>query len=311
MRLAHTVPFVLAAYLVLRQLFGPVLWPFSLIEPLLWWICLPSFMLLAFAIVRRRARTACAHALIASAWIYLFGHGLLPAQVPSGAASLRILSFNLGADLAAPERVIELLREVPVDLVLLQELGPRQGAAIDRELAALYPYRDLHPLGIPGMGLLSRHAILEAGWVPAQPLRPVQRAILEINGERVTVMNVHADLIHTWLWPFSGGIDQMESIALAAARASPAIVGGDFNATENMDLYLRMQRSGLSDAFHCAGKDPGFTFPVFGRYRGLPLPPLARIDAVWYCDGYNWGAANVLRDAGSDHLPILVELYRW
>jgi len=310
-RAAQAVPFGLAGYLVLRQLFGPILWPFSLIEPLLWWFCLPSFALLVFALARKRRELAGAHAVIALAWLLLFGHGLFPPKIPSARPSLRVLSFNLGADLAPPEQLVELLREVAADLVLLQELGPRQAAAIERELGAVYPNRDLHPLGVDGMGLLARHAILEVQLMPCEPLRAVQRALLDIEGEHVSVFNVHADLLHTWLWPFSGGIAQVENIAQAAARASPAILGGDFNATENMELYRRMRRSGMEDAFPRAGSGFGFTFPVFGRYRGLPLPPLARIDSIWYCEAYNWSAARVLRDAGSDHLPLLVELYRW
>ncbi len=303
-------PFGLAGYLVLRGVFGPILWPINLIEPLLFWIGLPSLVFWVVALARKRRKSAVAHALIALNWLWLFGHAFGPERSPASGEGLCILSFNLAADLAPPARVITLLREARADLVLLQELGPVQGAAIELELATLYPYRDLHPLGIPGMGLLSRHPILEVRMVRADPQRDVQRAVVDIDGVRTTVYNVHADLLHTWLWPFGGGIDVLEQLAQEAVRAAPSIVGGDFNATENMEAYRRLARSGLMDVFHRAGVGPAFTFPVFGRYRSLPLPALARIDTIWCTENFDGGTAEVLADAGSDHYPVLVRLPR-
>lgn len=304
------VPAALASYCVLRAVVGPWLWPLCLIEPLLWWVCLPSFVLLVLAACRHRMRTAALHGVIVCTWTWLFGGDVLPREVPSAPAALHVLSFNLAADLAEPERVVALLREFSADLVLLQELGPRQGMAIEQGLADLYPHRDLHPLGIDGRGLLSRHPILEAGLEPAPPLRAVQRALVDIDGQRVTVLNVHADLLHTWLLPFTGGLDRLEQLAEEALRASPVIVGGDFNATANMEAYRRLRRTGLQDVLRPALHGPAFTFPAFGRYRGLPLPPMARIDTIWCCDAFAWSTARVLPAAGSDHRPVLAGI-RW
>ena len=47
-------------------------------------------------------------------------------------------------------------------MIGLQELAAGQAAAIDRELADLYPHRLLHPDGFAGRWLLSRHPIAEA-----------------------------------------------------------------------------------------------------------------------------------------------------
>jgi endonuclease/exonuclease/phosphatase (EEP) superfamily protein YafD len=110
--------------------------------------------------------------------------------------------------------------------------------------------------------------------------------------------------------PASNDTRDLRRIARDAHAAGAALIGGDFNATENMDLCQALHDAGLRDAFRQAGAGFGLTFPVFGRYRGLPLPPFVRIDYVWHSAAYVSRAAQVLPDAGSDHLPLLVVLER-
>ena len=43
---------------------------------------------------------------------------------------LTVMTYNVGAGLAAPPRLVEVLRQSGADIIGLQELAPEQGAAI-------------------------------------------------------------------------------------------------------------------------------------------------------------------------------------
>lgn len=309
-RLVGWIPFALAGYLVLRTLFGPILWPLCTIEPLLWWLCLPSAVLLVLALLRRCWSRTVAHAVILSIWLWLFGHLLVAPQAPAAprGPTLRVLGFNLGAGVAAHEQILELLRSVQADVVLLQELTLDEEGALGRDLVDLYPHRDLHGLGIDGLGVFSRFPLLECELFRLDSRRPYQRVVLDSPKARTAILNVHPSLLHLLAGPWSPVGGDLEQLAQQTVADSPALLAGDFNATENMQLAAQLQSVGLSDAFREAGSGLGLTFPVFLRYRGLPIPPAVRIDYVWTSAAFLCRSARVLPDAGSDHYPLLVEL---
>ncbi len=302
----------LAIYLVLRAIFGPVLWPLCVIEPMLIWICLPSFALLAVALLRKRRAAALAHALISTTWLALFGHLLLPPTTPPAARgpTLQLVSFNVGAGVASFAEIVQLMRSESADVVVLQELTSDQEHAFANDLLELYPYRDLHGLGIDGLGLFSKFPILESELFRLRSRRPYQRALLDVRGERTTIFNVHPGLFRLLYAPWSPNSEDFARLASSVRKLSPAMIVGDLNATENMDLCVLLRAAGLHDAFRAAGDGFGLTFPVQGKYRDLPIPPVIRIDYVWHSDAYFCREARVLADAGSDHLPLRVVLER-
>jgi endonuclease/exonuclease/phosphatase (EEP) superfamily protein YafD len=90
--------------------------------------------------------------------------------------------------------------------------------------------------------------------------------------------------------------------------SSPSLLVGDFNKTPFSLLYQRLRRHGLLDAFQEVGCGFGFTFPVFGRFLRLPLPPLVRIDYIWHTPDLRAIRCRTGPDGGSDHLPLRAEL---
>ncbi len=67
-----------------------------------------------------------------------------------------------------------------------------------------------------------------------------------------------------------------------------------------------MRAADFVEAFDAAGSGLGLSFPVFLRYRGLPLPPLVRIDHV-FLRGLAPCCARFLSGAGADHRALYVE----
>ena len=224
--------------------------------------------------------------------------------------TLQLVSFNVGAGVASFAEIVALMRSENADVVALQELTSDQEHAFANELLALYPYRDLHGLGIEGLGLFSKFPILESELFRLRSRRPYQRALLDVHGERTTIFNVHPGLLRLLCAPWSPDSEDFAQLASSVKQRSPAMLIGDLNATENMDLCVLLKAAGLHDAFRAAGDGFGFTFPVLGKYRGLPIPPAVRIDYVWHSDAYFCREARVLAAAGSDHLPICVVLER-
>jgi endonuclease/exonuclease/phosphatase family metal-dependent hydrolase len=65
----------------------------------------------------------------------------------------------------------------------------------------------------------------------------------------------------------------------------------------------------LHDAFREAGSGMGFTFPASIRSTIRSLPPLLRIDYVWYSDQFSIRRVSVAGDSGtSDHHPVVARL---
>ncbi|HET92041.1 MAG TPA: hypothetical protein ENN99_15075 [Chloroflexi bacterium] len=81
--------------------------------------------------------------------------------------------------------------------------------------------------------------------------------------------------------------------------ATPAVLGGDFNATPDSPTYARIQAAGFDDPFVVGGFDPSLTSPAIG--------PAERIDFVW-ARGLEVQDARVLGSLASDHRLVVTEL---
>ncbi len=231
------------------------------------------------------------------------------------------MTYNVGAGLAGPLRLVELLARSGADIIGLQELALEQGAAIANLLAGEYPHQVLHPIGIPGKGLLSRYPLRETEWLELQPGRPDLQTTVVAPGGDLTVIVAHPPpprigrnrLMHSAL-----AKAQIAQITAVATRGHPAVLLTDFNRVGWQAAYRQLRRSGLIDAFGVAGRGPGFTLPTrvsHLAYRGHPLgeiaiPPLLRVDYVWHTEHFRTLDSWIGGHAGSDHLPVLAELLR-
>ena len=74
----------------------------------------------------------------------------------------RVLSFNIGNGRADRAPLVALLRSGDWDVVALQEVSELQGRTLEGDLESGYPHRVIHPRGVAGKALLSRHLPVEA-----------------------------------------------------------------------------------------------------------------------------------------------------
>ena len=234
---------------------------------------------------------------------------------------LTVMTYNVGAGLATPARLVDVLRRSGADIIGLQELAPEQGAAVAKQLGEEYPHQVLHAAGIPGKGLISRHPLRETALLDLHPGRPDLQADVEAPGGTLTVIVAHPPpprFGRNRARQTALSEQQIAEIAAAAACGTPAVLLTDFNRVGWQAAYRQLRRSGLIDAFGAAGRGMGFTLPTrlsHLAYRGHPLgdvalPPLLRVDYVWHTAHFRTMRSWIGDNAGSDHLPVLAALER-
>lgn len=234
---------------------------------------------------------------------------------------LTVMTYNVGDGLAEPQRLVEMLRDSPADIVGLQELSPEQGEAISAALGDIYPHQVLHATGIPGKGVLSRYVLHETTQLELHPNRPDLQAVVETPDGVLTVLVAHPP-------PPRFGRNraqrdalsnaQIAQIADAASGGHPVVLLTDFNRLVWQAAYRQLRGAGLLDAYGTVGRGLGFTLPTrlsHLAYRGhplgdLPLPPMLRVDYVWHSAHFRAINSWLGPSAGSDHLPVLAELLR-
>jgi endonuclease/exonuclease/phosphatase (EEP) superfamily protein YafD len=229
------------------------------------------------------------------------------------------MTYNVANGLAKPADLVAALRASFADVIGLEELAPDQAIAIERDLRDLYPHQILHPLGIPGKGVISRFPIASAELVSFYPDRPDLVVTLDGLDAPIRVIVAHPPPPRFRKNGFHFDAQtrrQIDALVELATAGGPTILMGDFNAPERHRSLRQLAAAGLIDAFRAAGEGGGLTLPMrLARYayKGNPLgklriPPMLRVDYIWHTPELTTLSAWVGDHAGSDHLPVLARL---
>ena len=289
-----------------------------------WWVALPGivapFLFLPLVLLVPlgfwlRSRT---YLLSVSVLVLVFGFsfgGRLLPRLPVGdspnSTEMRVMTFNqlkTNTDEAAVKAAI--LRS-EADIVALQELSPKIATMLRAELSEVYPYQALRPAPADGtqngVGVVSRFPLERPSYSEAY-----RGQHFDVNnaGKRFEFINVHFNV------PFQNGRmgslrfyeprvrdRQLDALMAVAKRASSLVVVGDFNLSDNESGYRKMATL-MTDAYRNAQTGFGFSYPAQAVYRGLPLPPLVRLDYVWL-RGLEPIAAYRDCRGGSDHCALI------
>lgn len=300
-----------SALLILRALSGEQLTVVALFNSFLHLLILPALLLLPLSLLFRRrllvVELAAPFLMALLAYAPLFWPQTTAAQPESPRLSL--LSYNINTANHQIEPVIQIIRESNADVVAIQELSPWMAEAIDAQLAADYPYRALHPQAdFSGQGVLSRYPIRSDDFW--QINLGHQRVELDWNGQPLVLFNVHP--VHPLRGLRYDGESRAEEVTDVLDRAGletlPVVIAGDFNMTDFSADYARVAQL-YSDSFREVGWGMGFTFPEFANVTGIALPPIARIDYIFYNADFQALEAQVIaQSGGSDHRPLFAVL---
>lgn len=233
-------------------------------------------------------------------------------QKPGGA--IRLLTANLYAERAHPERLARLLDTLAVDVACFQELGARQASAISRVL----PHGKLEPGASrrdhDGMGIAARRP-LATGRIPL-PRRDARCAELAASewpelGETLELVNLHIQAPHVFPQWRSLALRRAQLAALLpqldARPAAARVICGDFNATPLWPVYRALAARAADLAQEHAAQRRARAARTWGPWPGAPR--LLRIDHV-LASGVLAARVQVIPLDGGDHAAVVADLVR-
>jgi endonuclease/exonuclease/phosphatase family metal-dependent hydrolase len=210
----------------------------------------------------------------------------------------KVMTCNVGNGRAAPEQLINVLRDAEADLVGIQELSHGQAEAISTNLRKEYPYQAIFPGGFAGKAALSRFPILASEQLHLSTVRPDLQTLIDLGEVKLAFFVAHPPPPR----PHWSGLRfdaqtwrQIQRLAELAMDRRPAILLGDFNLADWWGEYAYLRSTGLKDAFFEAGIERGHTLPrrigPWKRFLAinrllskLSLFPMVRVDYIWYTE---------------------------
>ncbi len=298
------------AWTGLHWLTGDLFLPVRMVNYVMPWLLLGLVPGLALAALARHKTLAMVLAVPALFVAVSFAPLFLPpaTTVLAGGISFKVMSYNLlyvNRDVAAISRLI--WQEQP-DILLMQEVTPFHARNLPVALADLYPGQSLHVAYASEIGqvIISRYPMTSEG---IDRKARIQKVSLETPAGRVKVWNVHARTPSRWQQHYQ----DLSAMAIETAQVEgPLIVGGDFNTTDQSELYRLINRH-LDNAHWEAGWGFGFSFPAeSSSIYGVPIPgSVVRIDHIFYSGEHFLArhARTLAESGGSDHLPVVVTLF--
>ncbi|MEL6980940.1 MAG: endonuclease/exonuclease/phosphatase family protein [Actinomycetota bacterium] len=219
------------------------------------------------------------------------------------ASAITVYTANVLFDVGQPSDIASSILANDADIILLQEV--RSGFVADLEAD---PRLDIYPHRVGGSNasgkvIWSRWPITDStvdGFVVSQLLT----ATIDSPQGSIEVTNVHtlapvsAGNVAPWQAQF-GQLGQLDT-------SSAQILAGDFNATEDHRPFRDLLGQGWTDAHEPKGCGFDATWPT-GNASPLPVP-IYRLDHVLVTDHFEILDLRFADPAGSDHIPVVVEL---
>ncbi len=230
----------------------------------------------------------------------VFSAGANAEPADEDAPIYRLLQFNGRFDNPTPNALLSLVGRTRPDVITLQEVSEMWRGRL-APLNAAYPHQIVCKAhgALGGVAILSRRPFLEGTEPGCIDDGMFALATLDLGGEAVQVATAHL----FWPWPFEQP-PQVELLNRALGGLSPAaILTGDFNAA-------RWSHAVRSMAAAARMRDAGPVGPSWTPRR-LPhtLRPWIGLGIDHVLAGEQIVSHRVERqdDAGSDHLPVLLE----
>ncbi|MEU4063380.1 endonuclease/exonuclease/phosphatase family protein [Streptomyces wedmorensis] len=270
---------------------------------LLPWLAVPAALaVLLAAAARRRPLTLLAVVVLgATVWSSLphtprtvTSHGPPLARVKVIASNVE---FGQGTN-----ALTDIVRREHPQLVFVSECDRACGRTLTTAFAAELPHHAaVEADGSAGSVLLSAYPLADRGTIPATMGMPGATADIAGTPVRLQLAHPMPPLAHQVpLWK-----RELRRIADTAARQTgPALVAGDFNASQDHAALRAVLDAGrLHDAARSAGASRTPTWPMEG-----PLQPFVQIDHILVSDDFTVRDVRFLDVAGSDHRTVLADL---
>jgi endonuclease/exonuclease/phosphatase (EEP) superfamily protein YafD len=236
----------------------------------------------------------------------------IPRTAPTiSSPPLRVMSVNLLMINQDTQGIIDEILADDADIVFLQEYTEHWGRAMKAAFAQRYPHHagetseDSFGAAIyskrPLIGETDLHMQL-GSWD-----MPQIRAMIEHDGHRITIINIHTLPPRTLEYTTEHRIMVADLADTLRKITGPYILAGDFNFVSTTSHAAAITQAGAIDAHDLAGFGPGLTWPVIGFARYLPVPGL-RIDHIYLGGGLAATQCTTGYGRSSDHRPLKATL---
>lgn len=248
---------------------------------------------------------------------------------------------------ASPDDALAVLREVGADVVVVPEFGvfERMSEKTSSAIAALgytmeqFVYGDERGRGT-GLAILSRLPIESRQRIAMNEFKSALEVVVAREHQNIRIIGVHLDDRTE-----AGRLAETEQLVahIGSRKPLPTLMMGDFNAMDGSTFFARIARGICGDIAvqivrneqlssvvsrvremalgttiryiesqtHLRNLDPKFRRTISAKQRGLEWLPafrLAKIDWVFGSPEVAVKRYRVLRDVGSDHRPIVVDI---
>lgn len=226
-----------------------------------------------------------------------------PAVQPQDARRLRVVAFNVLIRNDDMPRVARYLESLAPDVVILEELPRHNAEPLFALLAKSLPHQfHTTELSAGGLGILSRHPLLDSAIVSRDGVMLAARTDVDLGDHRLRLYGIH---LHWPLVPASAAYRNAQLRALARELVEctgACMAAGDFNTTPWSNHFRDLlDASGFWDCSRGQGWVP--TWPA-----QLPAPLRIRIDQCLVRGPVGIERVSVGGGEGSDHLATINDL---
>lgn len=222
-------------------------------------------------------------------------------KAPPTKQPMRAMLMNLYAGNDDSEAVLNAVKKVNPDLLLLEEVTPEWAEKL-AELDETYPYRIAEPRSDNfGIMLLSKYPLLE-GVVVEIGNSGVPSIIVDVltPAGTITLVGTHPLPPIGKEYASRRNSQLQELAAVVRNQKKPVLLMGDLNTSPWSPHFQRMLRDAqLHDSMKGYGFQPSWTSPI--KFLKIPL------DHLLYTDGIVVRDRMIGGKIGSDHRPVILD----
>ena len=220
-----------------------------------------------------------------------------------------IMSVNLLMINRETKAMIDEIRAVHPDVLLLQEYTQHWHQALQSALGREYPYMaNERREDSFGAAIYSRKPFEESVGMNV-PLGsgdvPQMRAVIRIADRPVAFYNIHLLPPYGFNYIVETRTQFADLLEVLSAEPLPVVLAGDFNFTGRSRQAAALKRSGFIDAHTVGGWGRGATWPANGFFRWIPG---IRLDQLHMSRNLTCVSCRTGVGAGSDHRPVIAKI---
>jgi endonuclease/exonuclease/phosphatase family metal-dependent hydrolase len=232
-------------------------------------------------------------------------------------ARLTIATFNINYANTDLREVAAAISRSSADVVALQETNAESEKFLRRQLGRRYPHMCFRPPAgkylASGFGFLSKVPLEDLKWLePAGGLFGTWIVNVKVEGMSLQIANVHlspfgpmaelkaADLLRELDRVEAIHEKEIQAIGKGLAPDRPVILLGDLNSLSAQVAPRFLERSGFSDSFASANKDPD-SHPTWRWTMKDGSRISYRLDYLFHRGGLSTKESRIVETGASDH----------